>query len=237
MQRYEEQIVTQMLVVVPADEDDSDGYVREHTVRVVNDEDVLRAWEQFRREHRAVGPKDPNWTYLFGIRTLQRGRELDDMTAMRKGAHMVFPHLAIAQAKGAFDGDPKQFEAAFEEWIAQGTKGDAFQLGYMISALMVDCTPQMFARFTPQRMRGYAELPVPAILCKTFAAAVAFKLFFHGLGVCPHCANLFIKEHPRQACCSIACREAHRIARWRSRKKLEESTRKQRHGGKRGNKK
>lgn len=40
-----------------------------------------------------------------------------------------------------------------------------------------------------------------------------------GLRVCPHCSTLFLQGRPDQEYCSIRCREAYRVARWRGKQK------------------
>ncbi len=50
-----------------------------------------------------------------------------------------------------------------------------------------------------------------------------------GLRVCPHCSKLFLQARPDQSYCSVPCREAHRLARYRERqKKPRKATRKRR---------
>ncbi|HEV2116156.1 MAG TPA: hypothetical protein VGR48_09045, partial [Terriglobales bacterium] len=58
------------------------------------------------------------------------------------------------------------------------------------------------------------------IFCPDFKTGVAVHLLLtDAFRVCPRCHKTFEVEHPGQMCCSIQCREAHRIARWRARKK------------------
>lgn len=69
---------------------------------------------------------------------------------------------------------------------------------------------------------------VPAIWCSDLESAVYMLHLssFHGgkeASVCPHCEQFFVKSRDSQVCCSGAHREAHRVARWRARKKGEMS--------------
>jgi hypothetical protein len=58
----------------------------------------------------------------------------------------------------------------------------------------------------------------PAIYCPNLRAAVYIFLLTKKWGVCPHCGDFFIQKRPDQNYCSIAHREAHRVARWRAAK-------------------
>lgn len=63
--------------------------------------------------------------------------------------------------------------------------------------------------------------PVPAIYCPRRVQGLYVRMLFkiggtHGLGVCPHCGEGFEMRRPDQQYCSIAHREAHRVARWRA---------------------
>jgi len=69
----------------------------------------------------------------------------------------------------------------------------------------------------------------PALYCMDpKVAPYVFVLTRKTWGVCPHCGFWFTKERSDQSYCSIAHREAHRVARWREGKKK---------GGKRGTRK
>lgn len=46
-----------------------------------------------------------------------------------------------------------------------------------------------------------------------------------GLAVCPRCGTPFLQKRADQEFCSIECREAHRVARWRAKKKIAKSNR------------
>ena len=59
----------------------------------------------------------------------------------------------------------------------------------------------------------------PAFFCKDATVAPYLYILTHkGIGVCPHCGEWFQRERRDQVYCSIAHREAHRVARWRARK-------------------
>lgn len=69
----------------------------------------------------------------------------------------------------------------------------------------------------------------PAIWCEDVKTAFYVRALLNvtggkGLRICPHCSEPFLQERPDQNYCSIAHREAHRVARWRARHKLEPTT-------------
>jgi hypothetical protein len=65
----------------------------------------------------------------------------------------------------------------------------------------------------------------PALFCPYEPTALYVRALLgfagttRGLAVCPHCGTFFIQDRTDQQYCTIAHREAHRVARWRARKK------------------
>jgi hypothetical protein len=59
---------------------------------------------------------------------------------------------------------------------------------------------------------------LPAIYCDDVRTAL-FVCALIGpaatISLCPRCGSVFIRKRPDQVYCSIQCREAHRVARWR----------------------
>jgi len=76
----------------------------------------------------------------------------------------------------------------------------------------------------------------PAIWCEDVKTAFYVRALLDvvggkGLRICPHCSEVFFQQRPDQNYCSVAHREAHRVARWRAMKLSK------RKGGKRGTRK
>jgi predicted RNA-binding Zn ribbon-like protein len=73
----------------------------------------------------------------------------------------------------------------------------------------------------------------PALYCPYLPSALYVQALLKVIGktkafaVCPRCGNLFIQERTDQKYCSIAHREAHRVARWRARGKPAKKSRNQ----------
>ena len=60
----------------------------------------------------------------------------------------------------------------------------------------------------------------PAIWCYDMKTAFYVRaLLGKGLRICPHCSEPFPQKRPDQNYCSVAHREAHRVARWRLQQK------------------
>lgn len=69
----------------------------------------------------------------------------------------------------------------------------------------------------------------PAIWCEDIKTAFYVRALLNvvggrGLRVCPHCSEVFLQERPDQNYCSVAHREAHRVARWRAIKQSKSSS-------------
>ena len=64
---------------------------------------------------------------------------------------------------------------------------------------------------------------LPALYCPDFATALYVRALLGIVGgkallLCPRCGNPFFQERSDQDYCSVGCREAHRVARWRASK-------------------
>jgi hypothetical protein len=82
------------------------------------------------------------------------------------------------------------------------------------------------------------ERLAPAIWCDEMETAFYVRALLNVVGgqgfrICPHCTEPFLQRRSNQSYCSIAHREAHRVARWRT-TKARQSRKK---GGKRGSRK
>jgi hypothetical protein len=249
MQRATLQIVTTLPVLIPCDDNVADGYVRDQAVRVVTKEEVIELGYKATTAKRE--PKGGiRWLYLLNLKLLLDAGERKDLTAARKAAEQILPYLPISSVR--VKSDQAGFVRALVEHSAKDALGDGFQLALLISGTVLGCCPQLFLRSNVrERTRWYErngivddgreppamrnELPIRAMMCPDFNRAAAYKLFFDGLGVCPRCQKLFAKTGaPNQACCSVQCRESHRMARWRERKKIEAAQKSaKKHGGRR----
>lgn len=67
----------------------------------------------------------------------------------------------------------------------------------------------------------------PALWCPTIKIAFYARALLGGIRICPHCSDLFFQERPDQDYCSVAHREAHRVARWRLQQKKKATRKKE----------
>jgi hypothetical protein len=64
----------------------------------------------------------------------------------------------------------------------------------------------------------------PALFCPDVGAALFVRVVMSavgataGLRLCPKCGQVFMQKRADQSYCSVRCREAHRVERWRSQK-------------------
>jgi hypothetical protein len=70
----------------------------------------------------------------------------------------------------------------------------------------------------------------PALLCPDVGTALLVHYVMCALGgragmrLCPKCSQAFVQNRADQTYCSIKCREAHRVERWRARKAMPDKT-------------
>ncbi len=238
MQRYTLQIVTGTLpALIPCPEIVADGFARDQAVRIVTRDELVDLGRKATKEKRP--PKDvPNYLYLTNLKLLSDAGDRNDLTAARKAAAGIVPNLPISKVQ--VKENQAGFLRAVIESIAHNTTGDGSQVAFLTAGTVQRCCP---TKFVPSNIRALAEWykrygtidndgrkppamrndPArEAMLCPDLSSALAYLLFFDGMAVCPHCQKLFKKKAGRrQACCSVKCRETHRMARWRDRKKIE----------------
>jgi hypothetical protein len=71
------------------------------------------------------------------------------------------------------------------------------------------------------------ERLLPAVYCPDLKTAAFMMTFLGRIRVCPKCSTIFIPSADNVDYCSPAHRDAHRVARWRDRKKREKKTEKE----------
>jgi hypothetical protein len=163
------------------------------------------------------------WRFLLGIASLKIALAKKDALAIEKALAYCFPEPTAADVT--------------PEWpagtIKGGVEGAALLMSHAgaqadVSFILVRLLATSFAARALHRVRLvfwiYGPDPQlgPALYCPEFKTAVAVHLILRdAFRYCPRCQKTFLVEHPTQMCCSIECREAHRIARWRAAKRQE----------------
>jgi hypothetical protein len=70
----------------------------------------------------------------------------------------------------------------------------------------------------------------PALLCADVGSALLVRVVMSavgataGLRLCPKCGQVFLQKRADQDYCSVKCREAHRVERWRAGKKSDKES-------------
>jgi hypothetical protein len=64
---------------------------------------------------------------------------------------------------------------------------------------------------------------LPALFCPTISSAIYIRALLkssngEAIRICPKCGEPFLQKQSNQDYCSVRCREAHRVARWRANK-------------------
>ena len=142
-------------------------------------------------------------------------------------------------------------EAAYRSILAEVLHLEASELGNAQSAIQTFArlyaknsgpstgTPQRILAKVLSNVLGKAQLVLwwkdnerrflPAIYCPDVATALYVRALVKFVGgksflVCPHCGGFFVQQRSDQDYCSIRCREAHRVARWREAKSRRKSS-------------
>jgi hypothetical protein len=179
-------------------------------VRVLKRSQLNKRSKDFDKAIRsALRPEE--WNFLTGITTLKIAREKRDTLAARKAYDLL---------EGYFRQEAPRYRGIEqnEQWIEQELMRD---LSWLASKALEGARMVFWIKGQPIEsgavIRGEF---MPGIYCPTRKTAIAMKMILsNSVRICPHCDSLFSVKLPKQQCCSISCREAHRVARWRDRKK------------------
>jgi hypothetical protein len=170
--------------------------VKGESVRVLEKKEV-QSLEVLKK---AAG-QEPGWVdFLIGIKKLQKFEKkgkFDDPIVEQAAYRLIAPKMGLNPASPP----PEKFADTY---------------------LM----PSLARAFTDVKLAFWHPFPktrvFPALRCPDQKSAVAARwLLSSDVRVCTHCPNIFLAKRPKQTACSIACREAHRVARWHARKKKE----------------
>jgi hypothetical protein len=212
MQRSEYEAVTHpsMAVLVDAPPNQCDGWiflspengVSGKPVKAITDINFVRLAEKLGKSHKS------QWDFIRGALLLQSAGKKGDLRAAREAYELCSPELFGAT-------DPE---------IVRGFIANITSNRNSLWMLL----PQMAARLlSPAKLiywqAGTATnaLPqlAPGIYCPDDKTAVAAKMLLGVTRVCPRCHVPFLPKWSTQTCCSVRCREAHRVARWREQEK------------------
>lgn len=230
MQRPHNNTVTDFPVLIPCDERDQEGLatwlsvVRENRtyVRAINQADLDS--KSKKSPLRLVSESDKE-LFLAAVDLLQ-GLERKDRTAIARARQRIVIALGrkqgvelewaqgIGRALGLKPG--RKAEAAVYELVALDL-GRNTNVRLLLSGVVSDALDSVRlvlwcsgSRFRPAL---FCSDPMSALFTFILMRIVAGK----GWGVCLHCGAFFVQKRSDQTYCTIAHREAHRVARWRER--------------------
>jgi hypothetical protein len=136
-----------------------------------------------------------------GIKLMMMAEASDDPKAIDSANALLGPYSPIAT---------EQYKKKRDVLPAKARHG--FVVAPMISRALRD------ARFVAWMRWRTAERGI-GIYCPDVATAIAAKVLLGNIRLCLHCQKVFLPEQSGEFYCSVKCREAHRVARWRARKK------------------
>jgi hypothetical protein len=183
---------------------------------------------------------------------------LDLTTALQNPSDPIALRKAEKRLKKAYDakrGEPTELYRLFDEQFSDEVKKNTnlstreavdVVMGRRPSARATKDRRWLLSEELSEMLSAYSRLVLwwtgerftPAIWCENVKTAFYVRALLNVVGgrslrICPHCGEVFFQARPDQNYCSIAHREAHRVARWRA-MKVSKSKRK---GDKRGTRK
>lgn len=186
------------------------GTVMKHwPVRVIADEDVIK--------NGALNPEwkkrllANEWNFICGLNLLFRAEEVRDSKVAKEAYELLSPVLfgraTTASASEAINLAISML--SMKENIGHDLKE---LISHALNNVRLVCW-QRWPDKRPKRAIG--------LYCPDHMTAIAAKMILGNIRVCLRCHTPFIAKRPKQNCCCVQCREAHRLARWRARKKEE----------------
>jgi hypothetical protein len=211
-------------VLVPATAADVEGIFSDagtkhlpRAVRTVSEKEVDDDVTRMRREPKYLGVLTrKQWMYVQGINLLKRATDHKDRLAIEKACSLLCDYNPDA------DPEPGCWVPAPPALLAETLLSAA-------PAVRKVLTADFFSRpFYETRLVYWIKAktkPFPmglGLYCPDLKAAFVVTLLLRDtFRICPRCQKTFRAKHTEQVCCSVKCREAHRIARWRARQKKE----------------
>lgn len=154
--------------------------------------------------------------FLEGVVGLKYAHEASDPVAMER-AYEKLAHIDFCAGAG----EPEDLQVAkkFARLVSRKPDSATFYLPQWVtqtikSARLVLWWDELRKQLTP------------AVFCPNKSVALFVRVLFSfggsRLRLCPRCEKPFLGR-PNKNYCSLRCREAHRVARWRAQKKLEDA--------------
>lgn len=206
MQRDMYDAVT-MEIIVPASSSDSEGetwYDEPVKVRRFTTKDLDRNSVQGKKTSEQIGPQRRD--EMLNLASLMRAIKVKDDLAAEKAL------LQLRAYRGPIVGGVT--EALLKE------PGFTQQILVKELSNLLDGVRLVMWR--------WSEGVGLALLCPDLASALLVRVVMSSIGtsaglrICPKCSGVFLQKRADQDYCSVRCREAHRVERWRAGKKSED---------------
>jgi hypothetical protein len=182
------------------------GFAGLHPVRPLRDEDLDR--------HTAIGLR--NWKALSeterkrfcGVVTFMQAAQSGDEVAARRASEEL-----DSLRKGEVRSLERILKQPFASFGRLPFSETSLSLSRVISSEIDSIAFVLWRR---------SNEIVPALYCPTLLSAFYLRALLRSasaesLRICPKCGEPFLQTRPNQDYCSLRCREAHRVARWRAR--------------------
>jgi len=209
----------------------------EHPVRVLRNQELDMRSEAGRKFWRGLPETDRN--RLLALLGLRQALESDDRLSVKKREDAYLKIIPEILAAAPMQSHKKSL---IEKVLEAAQNAPQYGMSDSMRADLIAGLSGLFAKrerslAVLQRLLNHAvrnarlmlwrrtneKALLPAIYCPDAATALYVSALvkiggFRALLVCPHCGNAFLQQRSDQDYCSIRCREAHRVARWRAEK-------------------
>jgi endogenous inhibitor of DNA gyrase (YacG/DUF329 family) len=228
--------VTEIPVLIPCVQKEQDGVanfyggeiVRERgelvalyqPVRALRDDELTRKSEAGKKLWKGLEPAEQE--RLMGLIALRKALESRDALAMEKLEHMyrkLVPDIRHCSWPPPSLDEPETMTEVIKVATARtmAQSGTPKPPGYLPLLLTRALRRARLVLWWHDKERRF----LPAIYCPDVATALYVRALVGIVGgrallVCPRCGKPFVQERSDQDYCSIRCREAHRVARWRA---------------------
>lgn len=230
MQRGQYNPVTNIPILIPCREREKDGVAnflqakiegiqngeivsRQTPVRTLRDTDMDRHSGAGEKIWRTLALADQK--RLLGLIGLRQALEADDPVAIEKLESDYLNLMPDLVSLLPDTPEPKKeiIHKAVARWYAQKGVGPVTLAKILTHALR----SARLVLWWHDKQRRF----LPAIFCPDIGIAMYVRALLgivqgNAFLVCPHCGTPFVQQRSDQDYCSIRCREAHRVARWRA---------------------
>jgi hypothetical protein len=192
-------------------------------VRAVTQDDLAPSSK--RSPIRSVSEADKE--FFLAVVALMKGLENKDRVAIARARERVV--LALGRKQGIDPSSPDVRRVASQLGLEPGRDAVALEIftlgpghsadvGWLFSSVVsgeLDSVRLVLWWFRKQFR--------PALYCPDLKSALFTLILMKivggkGWGACPQCGDFFVQKRPDQTYCTVAHREAHRVARWRAAK-------------------